>query len=136
MLCDAKMIAFIPDAHTLLMVVASVESGILAPRTHQFPGLFIRLIIDPPRANPDLPRGTLSDAGLYDIPHVDLLHATGLDTGFTHRMLDGGDTELGCGEGRETAIDGPHGRSGGRDDVDGLRRLRLELRLRSLGRTA
>ena len=89
------MIAFIPDAQTLLTVVASVESGILVI-VSAFDQSFTT---DSPRPNPDLSRWALSNASLHNVAHVDLLHSLWLDPSLFHRMLDSNYTKLGSGEG-------------------------------------
>ena len=66
----------------------------------------------------------MSDTGLDDVSHVDLLDLLGLDAGLVERVLDGGDTELGGGEGGEGSIDGSNGGSRSADNVNGLSGLR------------
>lgn len=125
----ASIMAFIPLAQTLLMVVASEVSGILS--------FFASLVSmlgpkkkkeedeerkknDAPGTDTDLPGGRLPDTSLDDVAHVKLLDLLRLDTGPVDGVLDGDDTELRGGEGGEGAVLCADGGSGGGDDVHGV----------------
>jgi len=68
----ANMIAFNPDAQTLLMVVASEVLGILL-------SAFVYLLksTDVPSGDTNLPSWTLSNTGRNDISEVDLFNLVG-----------------------------------------------------------
>lgn len=140
MFCAASMTDLRPDAQTLLMVVASVLSGMLQQasascpmtRRHSFrlvPRQANLIISHPrpshsPRRNNNLPRGALAHTGLHDIAEVHLFDAVRLDAGALNGGLDGDGAELGRSEGREGAVDAADGRAGRRENVDVLGGLR------------
>lgn len=119
----ASIIAFIPLAQTLLMVVASEVSGILsffASLVSNSFFFFPFFFQDAPGTDTDLPGGRLPDTSLDDVAHVKLLDLLWLDTGPVDGVLDGDDTELRGGEGGEGAVLCADGSSGGGDDVHGV----------------
>lgn len=126
----ASIIAFIPLAQTLLMVVASEVSGILSffaslvsmlgPKKKQKRRRRKKEKNDAPGTDTDLPGGRLPDTSLDDVAHVKLLDLLWLDTGPVDGVLDGDDTELRRGEGGEGAVLCADGSSGGGDDVHGV----------------
>lgn len=126
----ASIIAFIPLAQTLLMVVASEVSGILSffaslvsmlgPKKKKKRRRRKKEKNDAPGTDTDLPGGRLPDTSLDDVAHVKLLDLLWLDTGPVDGVLDGDDTELRRGEGGEGAVLCADGSSGGGDDVHGV----------------
>jgi hypothetical protein len=68
----ANMIAFNPDAQTLLMVVASEVLGILLSAF-----VYFLKSTDLPSGDTDLPSWTLSNTGRNDISKVDLFNLVG-----------------------------------------------------------
>ena len=113
------MTDFRPDAQTLLMVVASVLSGILLHQQTPYPDLG-KHDVDIPGSNDHLSRGRLSNTSLDDIAQVHLLDLVRLDTSLLNGRLDGHGTELGCSQGRERAVDAADGGTGARENVDVL----------------
>lgn len=102
MLCDAIMMDFIPEAHTLLIVVASVESGILIVHSAQTRCLSL---FDSPSTDSNLSRWTLTDSSLNDVAHVNLLDSLWLDTSSLHCMFDRDYAKLRSRERSKGAID-------------------------------
>ena len=80
------MIAFNPDAQTLLMVVASDEVGILESAVTQ--------CHDVPSSDADLPGRALSDTRGQDVSKVYLLYHSGWEPRLFYGMTDGSDTNL------------------------------------------
>jgi hypothetical protein len=68
----ANMIAFNPDAQTLLMVVASEVLGILLSAL-----VYFTKSTDLPSGDTDLPSWTLSNTGRNDISKVDFFNLVG-----------------------------------------------------------
>lgn len=115
----ASIIAFMPLAQTLLMVVASVVSGILQCISLLVDSLFFK-VKNAPGADTDLPGGRLPNTSLDDVTHIKLLDLLWLDTGLFDGVLDGDDTELRGGDGGEGAVLCADGGTGGGDDVHGV----------------
>jgi hypothetical protein len=106
----ANMMAFRPDAQTLLMVVASEELGILLSALLD--------LVDLPRGDTDLSGWTLANTSRNDISKVDLLNLVGRKTGLFDSVLDSSDTELRSGQAREGSTERSDRGSGSRKDVD------------------
>lgn len=68
----------------------------------------------------DLASRRLAGTGLDDVAHVDLLDLLGGDLGLGESSLDGGSTEVGRGDGLQSAILGADGSALGTDNVDGV----------------
>lgn len=66
--------------------------------------------------NGDLARGRLTNAGLHDVAHVDLLDRRWRDSAGLERMLEGDDTKLGCSESLEGTVEGADWGTRGSDD--------------------
>lgn len=116
----ASIIAFIPLAQTLLMVVASVVSGILQCISLSVDSIFFFKAIkskNAPGTDTDLPGGRLPNTSLDDVTHIKLLDLLWLDTGLLDGVLDGDDTELRGGDSGEGAVLCADGGTGGGDDV-------------------
>jgi hypothetical protein len=106
----ANMMAFRPDAQTLLIVVASEESGILSSALPH--------LVNLPRGDTDLPGWTLANTGRNDISEVNLLNFVGRKPGLFDSVLDSSDTELRSGQAREGSSERSDRSSGGRKDID------------------
>jgi hypothetical protein len=98
------MIAFIPEAQTLLIVVASVDSGMLYSQSVSN-AAGPDATPDSPGTDGHLPSRGLTSTCLDDLTHVDLLDIFGFNTSLADGVLDSGDTELGSRYGAESTLE-------------------------------